>query len=441
MSPLIVIADHVLVCDDDETTLGRSAVLVDDGRIARIGAVEQIRAEHPEADVLDGTGCLLLPGWINCHTHLAMNIFRGLTDDVTLEVFLQRLVAAEFETLTPEMVAVGVRAAIGESLLGGTTGALDMYFFHDAAREVATQAGFRLHCGPTFIGASGIGGAGFDQLVEHARTELREEAAAGRTPWVMPHSAYTLTREQLRTLAELARETGARIHTHCAESPGEIELVAQQHDARPLAVLHEEGLVGPGTVLAHMARTTDDELAGLAASGAHVAHCPASNLKLACGIAPVAGMRQAGVNVCCGTDGAASAGALDMLQSVRLAALLAKGATLDPTAVPAYAAVRMATAGAAAALGLGDVGQVRVGMRADLQLVSLSSLATAPEHDPAARLVYSGSASAVRHVLVDGAVVVRDGALQTLDEAAIQADLATAAAEASAVVARLATQV
>lgn len=438
MSSLLVTSDAVLVCDDAETVLGPSAVLIEDGEIVEIGDMERLGEAHPEAEQLDGAGCVLLPGWINTHTHLAMNIFRGLTDDVTLEVFLERLVAAEFETLTPEMVATGVRAALAECLLGGTTGALDMYFFHEAAARVAAEVGFRLANGPTFIGAAGIGGAGFDELVRSARDELTAVASAGGTPWVMPHSAYTLTTQQLAELAALAGEVGARIHTHCAESPGEMELVREQQAARPLAVLDDAGLIGPRTVLAHMTQTSEDELPVLAAAGAHVAHCPASNLKLACGIAPVAGMLDAGINVACGTDGAASAGALDMLQAVRLAALLAKGQTQDPTVLPAYRAVRMATAGAARALGWDYVGQVAVGMRADLQLVDLSGPASAPRHDPAARLVYSASSADVRHVLVDGSVVVRDRELRTIDRVAALADLQLAADRASRVVARLA---
>ncbi len=298
-------ADAVLVCDPDETTLGASAVLIEDGVIAAIGELDGMRATHSDLQVLDGAGCVLLPGWINTHTHLAMNIFRGLTDDVTLEVFLQRSVAAEVDPLTPELVATGVRAALAECLLGGTTGALDMYFFHESA-------------------------------------------------------------------------------------------------------------------------------------AAHIAHCPASNLKLACGIAPVARMLEEGVDVACGTDGAASAGALDMLQSVRLAALLAKGQTQSPTAIPAYRAIRMATADAARALGWEAVGQIAVGMRADLQLIDLGSAATAPWHDPAARVVYSAGAYDVRHVIVDGAVVVRDRELRTIDVTAALADLQVAADQAAAVVARLA---
>lgn len=433
---MLLTAHSVITVDDDRRVVTDGAVLVDEGVIVEVGAADSLRARHSDVDVVDSPGCVIMPGWINTHAHLAMNVFRGLTDDVTLEEFLERLIAAEFEVLSPSTVEAGVRAALAESIRGGVTSALDMYFYPLVARAVAADAGFRLFNGTTFVGDADPDGTPFAALLERAEADCAAVAAAGGTPWLMPHSAYTLSADQLMQIADVAARVGARIHTHCAESPGEMALSDAQHGRRPLGVLDDAGLVGPRTVLAHMAQTSGAEIALLAERGAAIAHCPASNLKLACGIAPIAEMLASGVLVGLGTDGAASAGSLDMQQSARLASLLAKGATRDPLQVPAMEAIAMGTRDSARALGRDDLGVVRPGARADLQIIDVGGWGTSPRHDPAAQVVYSATCGDVRHVLIDGRFVLRDGVLLTIDAEQASADLEAAATRAREAVTR-----
>jgi 5-methylthioadenosine/S-adenosylhomocysteine deaminase len=375
-----------------------------------------------------------MPGWVNTHTHLAMNVYRGTADDVTLEEFLARVLGAELRALNEEVVTVGVRAAIAECLAGGTTTALDMYWYPQAARAVARQAGFRLLNGPTFIGQADPDGNDFramldraETILEHNRTERPDEDL-----WVMPHSTYTLDREQLGLIADLAVRFGARINTHACESEGELELVQNLHRSRPIDVLAAEGLLGPTTVLAHAVHLTDDEIRQISEAKATIAHCPVSNLKLGCGIARIPELLSADVRVGLGTDGAASTGALDSVATARMAALLHKGTTRDPTMISAQRAVRLGTVEGARGLGLRDVGTVEIGMRADLQVVQTRTLNTEPTADPWAAIVYGASSADVRHTIVNGRVVMRDRVLQTIDQVAALAELRRVAAEAAA---------
>lgn len=415
---LILTADAVLTVDETGTVVEAGAVAIRAGVIVAVGPAAELRARYDPAELLESPGCVIAPGWVNTHTHLAMNLFRGAADDVTLEVFLERMIAAEMSTLSAESVAVGTRAAIAECFAGGTTTALDMYWFPRASRAVAAEAGFRLLNGPTFMGNQDPEGRDFTGMLAEARAILTDNRA--ETPdddlWVMPHSAYLLDRAQLEAIRALAAEVGARVHTHASESHGEVELAGQVNGDRPVAVLDAAGLLTDRTVLAHAVHLTDAEITRIAASGAAVAHCPVSNLKLGCGIARVPDLLAAKAAVALGTDGAASAGALDMFAAARMAALLHKGTTNDPTMISAERAVRLGTVDGARALGLADVGTIEAGMRADLQVVRVHTLNAQPTRDPWSALVYAATATDVRHTVAGGRVVLRDRILQTIDE-------------------------
>jgi len=245
---------------------------------------------------------------------------------------------------------------------------------------------------------------------------------------VMPHSAYLLDRDQLEQIRALATEVGARVHTHASESLGEVALAGQVNGDRPVAVLDQAGLLTDRTVLAHAVHLTDGEIDRIAATGAAVAHCPVSNLKLGCGIARLPELLAADAAVGLGTDGAASAGALDMFAAVRMAALLHKGTTKDPTMVSAERAVRLGTVDGARALGLTDVGTIEPGMQADLQVVRIDTLNAQPTRDPWSALVYAATATDVRHTVARGRIVLRDRVLQTIDEKSALRALAEASA-------------
>lgn len=416
---LVVSGGTVLTVDDEGTVVTGGSVAVLDGAIVAVGSESDVAERFRPVETLDARGCLVMPGLVNTHTHLAMNIFRGAADDVSLEEFLERLLSAELAQLGPEAVRVGVEAALAECIQGGVTTALDMYWYPEVASEVAERVGFRLLNGPSFMDVTDPEGRDFDQRMAWAEQLLTSRRAADPevTAWVMPHSAYLLSREQLSRVMELCARFDARVHVHAAESQGEDDAVRARHGDRPLQVLADTGVLGTGTVVAHAVQLDDADVALLAATGTAVAHCPVSNLNLGCGIAPLPALLEAGVPVGIGTDGAASAGALDMFAGIRLAALLHKGVTRDPRTVGAERAVRMATAGGAAILGLGEViGSLTVGRRADLIVCDLEGLHVAPRSDPWSAVAYGLTAADVRHTVVDGRVLLRDGVLTALDE-------------------------
>jgi 5-methylthioadenosine/S-adenosylhomocysteine deaminase len=294
-----------------------------------------------------------------------------------------------------------------------------MYWYPEAATDVADRVGFRLLNGPSFMDVVDPDGRSFDRRMQWAEDLLaRQRAEDPAAPvWVMPHSAYMLSREQLDRIMALARRFDARIHVHAAESPGEEDAVLARHGRRPMAVLAEAGVLGPRTVAAHAVHLDDEDIALLAGTGTAVAHCPVSNLHLGCGIAPLPELLRAGVPVGLGTDGAASAGALDLFAGMRLAALLHKGVTRDPGTVGAERAVRMATSGGAQALGLGErIGSLVPGRRADLIVVDLDRPHVVPNTDVWSAVAYDLTAADVRHTLVEGRVLMRDRVLTTIDE-------------------------
>ena len=415
----MVRAGWVLTVDAEDRVLVDGAVAFCDGEITAVGPAVDVLAAHPGAEVVDLPGHAVLPGLVNAHTHFGMTMFRGYADDRDLQDFLGVVIPAEERVLDAERVRLATRAAAVESVLAGVTTALDMYFFHAAGTAGADEVGLRLQTGQLVVDVPGPEGWSWEQRLESAEQWLADRPARpGWRPVVAPHSTYAVSPEHLSTAAELAARHGAVVHVHASESAGELDLVASLHGRRPLQVLDDVGLLRPGTVLAHAVWLDDDEVARLAATGTAVAHCPASNLKLASGVARVPELLAAGVAVGLGTDGPASSNDLDMFAAVRLAALLHKGAGPSAThgeaagaeALPAAQVLRMATAGAAAAVGLGaDVGVLEVGRRADLVAVDLDQPHTQPVFDPVSTLVYAAGRADVRHVWVDGRPVVRDG--------------------------------
>ncbi|MFD9908064.1 amidohydrolase [Streptomyces sp. NPDC059063] len=415
---LLVHSGDVLTVDASGTVVSDGAVAVRAGEIVEVGPAARLRAAYRAAEEIDASGCLVLPGLINTHTHLAMTLLRGAADDLTLQGFLERVIPREAALLSPETVAAGLGAAIAESVRGGVTAALDMYWFHEAAEAVAREAGWRLLTGPTFMDVPGPpDGRPYAERMRWAGADLAARTPSpGTRPVLFAHSAYTLAPDQLAAITALARAHDALLHLHAAENAAEVALVEERYGMRPVELLDSLGVLGPDTLLAHAVDLTDAEIAALARTGTSVAHCPASNLKLGCGTARVPELLAAGVTVGLGTDGAVSSNTLDVLGAVRLAALVHKAGG-DPTAVRAEQAVRMATIESARALGRdGELGSLEAGKRADLIVLDLARPHLAPRHDPYATLAYAASAADVRDTVVDGRVLMRDRALLTLDE-------------------------
>ena len=414
--------DRIAIINAQIVTVDKSASVIENGSLV-IGDDGSIRAISPTSiannasETIDANGAIVMPGLINTHTHLGMTLFRGLGDDMSLEDFLARLMPAEVRVLNYEAVHSGTELAALESLLGGITTSLDMYYLPDAALAVAKSSGMRLQTGPNFLESDGPEPLKFadrlkwaDQWLEAPRDTI------GTTGWVAPHSTYLLSEEQLRVLADLAARFEARIHVHASETVGEMQLVAKRHGGRtPIQVLDDTKLLRRA-VLAHGVHLSDHDIELIAQNSATVVHCPASNFKLASGVARILDLQRAGVNVALGTDGPASGNDIDLWIAIRLAGYMQKTFAKDPAVLPAVELVRMATINGARALQLDHmIGSLEVGKRADIIVLDADSPSLMPNFDPHTTIATCVTRADVRHVIVDGNVVVRDRKCLTID--------------------------
>ncbi len=414
--------DRIAIINAQIVTVDKSASVIENGSLV-IGDDGSIRAISPTSiannasETIDANGAIVMPGLINTHTHLGMTLFRGLGDDMSLEDFLARLMPAEVRVLNYEAVHSGTELAALESLLGGITTSLDMYYLPDAALAVAKSSGMRLQTGPNFLESDGPEPLKFadrlkwaDQWLEAPRDTI------GTTGWVAPHSTYLLSEEQLRVLADLAARFEARIHVHASETVGEMQLVAKRHGGRtPIQVLDDTKLLRRA-VLAHGVHLSDHDIELIAQNSATVVHCPASNFKLASGVARILDLQRAGVNVALGTDGPASGNDIDLWIAIRLAGYMQKTFAKDPAVLPAVELVRMATINGARALQLDHmIGSLEVGKRADIIVLDADSPSLMPNFDPHTTIATCVTRADVRHVIVDGNIVVRDRKCLTID--------------------------
>jgi len=356
---------------------------------------------------------------INAHTHMGMTLFRGLGDDMNLEDFLGRLMPAEIAVLSHDAVVAGTELAALESLLGGITTALDMYYLPDAAIDVAARSGMRIHCGPNLLESDGPEPLPFDKRMAWANEWLadapkREQEFSlpngfDSLNWLSPHSTYLLGEDHLNQISVLAKQHGAHIHVHASETVGEMSLVSKRHNGRtPIKVLADTDLLS-NAVLAHGVHLNDTDISLIAQHGATVTHCPASNYKLASGTARIVELHKQGVNVALGTDGPASGNDIDMWLAMRLAGYVQKTAASDPTVLPALDVLRMATINGAKALHIDHlVGSLEVGKYADLVVLDAFSPSLTPVFDPHVAIVAAAGRGDVCHVIVHGQVVVRD---------------------------------
>jgi 5-methylthioadenosine/S-adenosylhomocysteine deaminase len=398
------------------------AVAMRQGRIVDLLPAAVALARYDAAEIVERPGHLLIPGFINAHTHASMALLRGLADDLPLMDWLKHHIwPAEQRWMSAEFVEHGAELAMAEMLLGGTTTFNDMYFFPEVVARTAARTGMRACVGMILIKFPTVWAG---DMAEYLRKGLALRDEYKGHPLVStafaPHAPYTVDDEYLQKIRRLADELEVPVHTHVHETADEVLGSVVDCGERPLARLDRLGLVSPMLMAVHMTQLEDAEIARLAAAGANVVHCPESNLKLASGFCPVAQLLAAGVNVCLGTDGAASNNDLDMLGEMRTAALLAKGVAGKADAVTAQQALAMATINGARALGLAEeTGSIEIGKWADLCCVDLGRPATSPVYDPVAQLVYAASRDQVEDVWVAGRRMVADGRLARMDDAAI----------------------
>ena len=410
-SRFLLSARWVVPVEPAGAVLEHHAVAVRDGAIEKVLPAAQAEKEFPAYERVDLPDHVLIPGLVNAHTHAAMALMRGMSDDLPLMRWLQEHIwPAETKHVSPEFVRDGTALACAEMLRGGITCFNDMYFFPEAALEAARAAGMRVALGlivvdfPTTYASDPA-----DYL--RKGFELRDRTQDPLVSFcIAPHAPYTVSDPTFREVAKFAAELDLPVHVHLHETEHEIERSLAEHGVRPLERLEKLGLLGPGLIAVHAVHLTELEIQLLARHGCSVAHCPSSNLKLASGFAPVEALRNAGVNICLGTDGAASNNRLDIFTEMRTAALLAKAVARDASAMPEHAALRAATLGGARALGLGArIGSIEPGKRADLVAVALRGPELTPCYDPVSHLVYAAGREHVTHVWVDGEARIADG--------------------------------
>jgi len=412
-------AADVLQCSDGECRFlrGHDIDIVGD----RIAAVEPSGSSDapPGAEVIDATGKLAIPGLINTHAHVPMVIFRGLAEDVDIETWFNEYMWPLESNLTAEDVFWGMQLGLAEMIAAGVTSVADHYFHMDRAAEAVDRAGTRAALGWAVFGSQGT--EGIARTTSFAR-EFRGASDGRITTWLAPHAPYTCDDGFLRAVAAEAERHDLGIHIHAAETAGQTGASLAADGQTPIGVLEETGVLHRPAILAHCCGVTPEDIELMAERPCGVAHAPKTYLKLAMGSAPVLALRQAGVPVGLATDGPVSNNTLDLLESLRLMAMVAKHEAGDPKVMPVAEALTIATRESAEVFGLpNDIGHLAPGYLADVVLIDLGGAHNQPPHDPAANLVYSSRASDVRTVICNGRIVMRDRVLLTLDLEEIRA--------------------
>ena len=421
---MLVVGGTVLTMEPDSKPIKNGAVAVADGRIAAVGPAEELLEMSPSGEVLNAGNSLILPGLVNTHSHLGMTLLRGIADDLPLMQWLeQHIWPAEKEHMTRESVHLGTELAAAEQLLAGVTTTTDMYFFGDEVSTVLAEAGMRGVVAESLIGFPTPRCATTEEMLDKQRELL--EAYRDHpliTPSVAAHAPYSVSAADLVAEAELAEEYEVPMQIHLSETSWEVEKLLEEKGLTPVAYLADLGVLSERTVAAHCVHVSPEDIGLLAEFEAGVSHNPVSNLKLASGISPVPELIAGGVKIGLGTDGTASNNTLDLLRDMQLAALLHKGVSRNPTALPARTMLELVTRRGAEVLGLeSKIGTLVEGFEADLICVAIDGPHTAPMYDPLSHLVFAARASDVRHVMNRGQVVVRNRELQTLDRERIEA--------------------
>ena len=433
---ILLLENACIVTMDGARRVLHGSVLVEHGRITQVAARVSI---PPGTRIIDCSGCILLPGLVQAHVHLCQTLARGRADDAVLLDWLRNAVWPYEAALGAREAEASALLGCAELLLGGTTAILDMgtVRWQDDIFAACARAGIRATSGKAMMDRGdevprGLREQTRESLAESERLAARWHGAeAGRLRYAYaPRFVLSCSEELLREAGEAARAGGMRLHTHASENPDECKAVREQVGADNVEYFEKIGLLGTHCVLAHGVWVTEAERALLAKTGTHVTHCPSANLKLASGVAPVPELMEAGINVALGGDGAPCNNNLDAFVEMRLAALLHRPRA-GVKAMSARKALEMATLGGARALGLeSEIGSIEVGKRGDLTVVDASGIGQAPlgDTDPYSTIVYASSSRDVRHVIVDGKLVVRDRELQTLDREEVLARAREAAA-------------
>ena len=417
---LIVSGGTVVTMDRLRAIVEDGAVVIKGDTILEVGSRAELEGKYQAAQTIDARGTLVLPGFVNGHTHVPMTLFRGLHDDVTLDEWLHKYIfPAEAKNVDEEFVRWGTRLAAAEQIRSGITTFADMYYFEDVIAEETKAAGMRGVLGETFIDFPAPDNKSEAEMLAYTEKFLKRwqgDPLIQAAP--APHSIYTCSRKTLQDSAALARKYQAPILIHVAEMKKEWEDSEKQNGMSPVGYLNSIGVLGPDVVAAHCIYVDETDRELLAQKQVGCVHNPSSNMMLASGVSPVPEMRAAGVAVGLGTDGpAGSNNDLDLVEEMDLAAKLAKITKMSPTALNAKAVVEMATIDGAKALHMDkEIGSLEPGKKADLILISLDEPNAVPMYDIYAQLAYALKASDVETVVIGGKVVMRDRKLLTVNE-------------------------
>ena len=408
----------IVPVEPDGTVYEHHSLAIRQGRILDILPTDQARNLYAAATEHELDSHLLIPGLVNAHTHAAMSLLRGLADDLPLNEWLNdHIWPAESRWVNEDFVHDGTQLAMAEMLRSGTTCFNDMYFYPDVTARVAASCGMRACVGLIVLDFPTVWANDADEYISRGlavHDHYRGDPLV-RTLFA-PHAPYTVSDKPLEHIRVLADELDIGVHMHVHETATETDKAVELTGKRPLARLQELGLTSPALLAVHMTQLNAVEIDAFATTGAHVVHCPESNLKLASGFCPAQTLTAAGINVALGTDGAASNNNLDMLGEMHTAALLAKAVSDDASALPAHTILRMATLNGATALGLGaDTGSLEPGKWADITAVNLDTIETRPLYHPVSQLVYASGREQVTDVWVAGQHLLKERRLTTLD--------------------------
>ena len=407
-----------------KTLIKNASLLLPDGCVTQgnlavegqtIAAVGETEKNWAADTIIDGTGKFAIPGFVNAHTHISMTLLRSYADDMKLMDWLENKIWPVEAKMKKEDVYWGAMLAAVEMIRSGTTTFADMYGDMDKVAEATLESGLRGVLARGMIGVAPNGQQAFEENKELYKNF--HGAGEGRlTVMFGPHAPYTCPPDFLRQVAEAAAEYQAEVHIHLSETKGEVENCLKEHGMTPIALMEKVRILECGVLAAHCVHVTAEDIALMKKYGVRVAHNPGSNMKLASGVAPVPEMLKAGLCVALGTDGASSNNNLDMLEEVRLAALLHKVHTLDPLAVPAWEAVHMGMEEGARAVGIKNLGRLEKGALADIVLLDMSGAEWCPKFDLVSLLAYSASSRSVDTVMVNGRVLMEKRELLSLDE-------------------------
>lgn len=407
----LICARWIIPVRPANSVLNNYAIAIKAGVIIDILPIDQAQQLYDANHGIDLPEHALTPGLVNSHGHAAMSLFRGMADDLPLQTWLEQSIwPAEGQWVSEDFVADGTQLAVAEMLRSGTTTFSDMYFFPNIVAKVASDAGIRAQVTFPVFNLPTVWGQDPDDYIRKGLA-VRDDFKYNELVDVVfgPHSPYTVNDQALQKVAMLAAELDINLHIHAHETQQEVDDELRASGRRPLSKLNELGVLSPRTQLVHMTALNSDDIELIKLSGAHVIHCPNSNMKLASGFCPVQQLLEAGINVALGTDSAASNNSLDMFAEMRSAALLAKVVSQDAAALSAFQSLEAATLAGAKAMGIDNkIGSLEIGKQADIIAIDFGAIEQQPVYNPVSQLVYSACGQHVTHSWVQGQQVLAD---------------------------------